>query len=79
MVEAPDQLVFGVMLVAVILTYLAVVSRAKLIGVIAMTFCIALAIELVVDHPLAPTVGLVSIGFTGLGLWNGYYAFFGKD
>ena len=76
---APEQLVFGVMIVTLGLTYLALTSRVKLIGVIAMVFSIALAIELVVDHPLAPTVGLVAIGFTALGVFNGWYAFFGSD
>lgn len=78
-VSPPVELVSAVMMVTVALTYLTIISRAKILGVINMSLCIALSIELITDLPTTTTVNLVAIGFAGLGLFNGYYALFGKD
>lgn len=74
-----DQLVFGVMIMVVVLTYVTLVSKYKIIGVINLSFCIALAVEFAADRPGTPGVALVMIGFVALGLFNGFVAFFGTN
>lgn len=78
-VPAPEQLVFGVMLTVVFLLYIMLTTPYKIIGIINMSLCIALAIEFASDRPDTPAVNLVWIAFAGLGLFCGYYSVFGKD
>lgn len=78
-VTAPEQLVFGVMLITVILTYITLVTPYKVLGIINLAFCIAVAIEFATDRPDTPGVGLIMLAFTALGLFNGYYSVFGRD
>ena len=78
-VSAPEQLVFGVMLMVVALTYIAIITPYKIIGIINLALCIGLAIEFSSDRPDTPAVGLIMIAFVALGLFNGYYSVFGRD
>lgn len=61
------------------LTYLSLMSRAKIIGLVAMGFSIALVFIMIGTYELSPSIGLVATVFSALAVFNGYYALLGKD
>jgi len=70
MIVLAQELVFGMIIFALGLTYLCYTTRAKIVGVISMIPLFVLAFHF---------ANFASLGFVALALFNGYYAFWGRD
>lgn len=70
MIELQTELVFGLIVFALALTYMMLMSRVKMIGIISLVPLLVLALYF---------NNLMSLGFVSLMVFNSWYSILGSD